>query len=333
MKALVTGGCGFVGHHLVEHLIKNTDWDIVVLDKLGYSSSGYERLRDIECFDNKRVQIFGCDLSLPIQHGILQELNGIDYIFHLAAESHVDRSINFAEPFITSNILGTYHLLDAARQIKPKKFFYFSTDEVFGPAKEGEAFKEWDRYNSGNPYAASKAGGEEMCLAYFNSHKVPVIITHTMNVFGERQHPEKFIPMTIRKILRGEKLTIHCDSTHTKFASRFWIHARNVASAMMFLIEHGVPGDKYNIVGEKEVDVMQMADFISKALNKPFFYELIDFHSTRPGHDMRYALDGTKMKHMGWELPKTFEESLTKTIKWFVEHPMWLKQPDLYAGQ
>ena len=324
-RVLITGGCGFVGHHLVEHILKKTDWSVVVFDKLNYASLGFDRLRDINVFDDSRVTVLAVDFSQPLSAGLKQEAGVVDYIFHLGAETHVDRSIDDPGPFVISNVVGTMEMLNFARTQKNlKKFFYFSTDEVFGPAPQGVAYKEWDRYNSGNPYAAAKAGGEELCLAYGNTYKLPVVITHCMNIFGERQHPEKFIPMTIRKILKGETVIVHSDANKKVPGSRYWIHARNVAAAVMFLVDSGKPQDKYNIVGEKEVDNLQMAKAIAKALGKDLKFELVDFHSSRPGHDLRYALDGGKMAYMGWNLPITFESSLEKSIHWFIDNPKWL---------
>lgn len=324
-RILVTGGCGFIGHHFVEHLVRNTDWQIVILDKLNYASTGFDRLRDIECFAEERVLILSSDFSNEISEGVVQEMGDVDYIVHMGAETHVDNSITDPQPFVISNVLGTMHVLNLARRLKQlKKMVYFSTDEVFGPAPEGTAYKEWDRYDSSNPYAATKAGGEELCLAFANTYGVPVMITHTMNVFGERQHPEKFIPMIIRKVLLGEKVTVHADPTRTKPGSRFYIHARNVAAAVAFLLERGKARDKYNIVGEKEVNNLEMAQFIAKVVGKPLDSELVDFHSSRPGHDLRYALDGTKLSEMGWEIPIGFEDSLAKMVLWSLERKRWL---------
>ncbi len=323
-RILITGGCGFIGHHIVEHIIKNTDWNIIILDKLNYASSGFDRLKDIDVFDDKRVLTLTTDFTRPIETGLKKEIGEIDYILHLGAESHVDKSIENPEPFVITNVVGTMRMLDFAKTINPKWFVYFSTDEIFGPAAEGTFYKEWDRYNSTNPYSATKAGGEELCLAYANTYKLPVFITHTMNVFGERQHPEKFIPMTIKKVLNGETVIIHSDSTKTKPGSRHWIHARNVATALFFLLENAQQREKYNIVGEKEVNNLEMALFIAKILAKELKYEMVDFHSSRPGHDLRYALDGTKLKEMGLEYPLNFEQSLEKTVKWTLEHQKWL---------
>jgi len=325
MRVLITGGAGFIGHHICEHFLKSTDWHIIVLDKLNYASSGLDRLRDIGCFNLERVSILTADFSKAIPEGVIKEIGNVDYILHLGAETHVDRSIENPEPFVISNVVGTMHILDFARKLDNlKRFVYFSTDEVFGPAPTGTFYKEWDRYNSGNPYAASKAGAEELCLAYANTYRLPIFITHTMNAFGERQHIEKFIPMTIKKVLKGEKVLIHADCTKTKPGTRYWIHCRNIACTVHFLLERAEFREKYNIVGEKEVNNLEMAQFIAKVIGKPLNYEMVDFHSSRPGHDLRYALDGARMERMGWKLPKTFEESLTKTILWSLEHKRWL---------
>lgn len=316
-KILITGGNGFIGHHFCEHILKNTDWDIDIVDRLSYASMGYSRLKDVNVYDDRRVRHFCFDFTHKIEEHLLYELQDCDFIIHMGAETHVDNSIKNPEPFVLSNVVGTMRILELARKCtKLEKMIYFSTDEVFGPAPEGTAYKEWDRYNSTNPYSASKAGGEELCLAYANCYKVPVMITHTMNVFGERQHSEKFIPKVIKKVLSNEVVYIHSDPTKTKPGTRFWIHARNAADATLFLLNNGKVRDKYNIVGEKEVNVLEMAQFIAKVLGRPLRYEMQNYHESRPGHDLRYALDGTKLAEMGYVYPKTFEQSLEKTIKW-----------------
>lgn len=362
-RILISGGAGFIGSHFVEHLLKHTDWEIVILDRLNYASTGFDRLRDIKVFDGDRVKVFTADFTKPIVEGLAQELGQFDYIVHMGAETHVDNSISDPEPFVMANVVGTMRMLDFARlQSNLTQFVYFSTDEVFGPAGPEAKFPEWARYNSGNPYAAAKAGGEELALAYANTYRLPVLITHTMNVFGERQHPEKFIPGTIKKILKGETVMIHSNPAKTQAGSRFYIHARNVAAALMFLLDrysmkdpvsvvpHGMYwrpnkyADKFNIVGEQEVDNSQMMMFIYNTLKdisdagggvikidgKEIFmpklrYEMVDFHSSRPGHDLRYALDGKKLREMGWSLPMNFEQSLKKTVEWTIANPRWLQ--------
>jgi dTDP-glucose 4,6-dehydratase len=258
-------------------------------------------------------------LRAPLNGGVSAKIGVVDYIFHLAAASHVDRSIENPLEFVENNVVGTCNILDYARKHGCDKFLYFSTDEVFGPAPEGIRYSEWDRYRSGNPYAASKAGAEELCLAYENTYDMPIVVTHTMNVFGERQHPEKFIPSTIAKVLDGDTVLIH-SSPEGVPGSRFYIHARNVAHAALEVIRQGEVGDKYNIVGEKEVDNMEMAEFIADCLDKPLYCELVDYHSSRPGHDLRYALDGHKMNMLGVKYPVSFEDSLEKTIRWTYDH-------------
>lgn len=321
-RILITGGAGFIGHHVVEHFLKNTNWEICVLDCLNYASNGLDRIRDIDAYNNNRVKIFTADFTKIIDEGLASEIGELDYIIHMGAETHVDNSITNPRKFVYANVVGTLEVLEFARTQKNlKRFIYFSTDEVFGPAPDNVFYKEWDRYNSGNPYSAAKAGGEELCLAYHNTYNLPVIITHTMNVFGERQHYEKFIPKIIRKVLAGEEVIIHGSKDRKKSGTRFWIHARNVAGAVLFLLDNSDAknGDKFNIVGEKEVSNLDMAKFVAKTLKRKLKYTIVDFHAERPGHDFRYALDGKKMHKLGWRLPVDFDKSLEKTILWMTE--------------
>lgn len=325
MKILITGGCGFVGHHFVEHYLKLTDWDIITFDKLSYASSGLDRVRDINAFDDKRVTFFTVDFTREISEGVVRECNDVDYILHMGAETHVDNSIEDPKPFVYSNVVGTYNMLEFARKCKNlKAFVYFSTDEVFGPAPKGVNYKEWDRYNSTNPYSATKAGGEELVLAYMNTYGVKGFITHCMNIFGERQHPEKFIPICIKKIESGEVITIHGTADKKQSGSRFYIHARNVASAIHFLLDKFEQREKYNIVGEKELTNLELAQIIAKVMGMELKYEITDFHSSRPGHDLRYALDGDKMKEIGWDVPLTIDQTLKSTVEWTLRNRKWL---------
>ena len=328
MKIIITGGCGFIGHHFVEHVFKNTDWEIVIFDKLSYASNGFERLRDTDTLNNNRVKVFTNDLINPLPSGIIKEIGlNVDYIVHMAAETHVDNSIKDPKLFIDNNIYSTLNMLEYAKKLPNlKMFFYFSTDEVFGPALGDTLFKEWDRHKPTNPYSASKSAAEQICIAYENTYKTPLMIVNVMNAFGERQHVEKFIPLCVKKIINNEKIYIHSYPDKKTSGTRFYIHARNIADAVLFLIKNGTIGEKYNISGEREVSNLEMAQMIARFMNKELDYELIDFHSTRPGHDLRYGLDGSKLFEMGFKLPINFEESLRKTVEWTLENQKWLEE-------
>jgi len=329
MKVLITGGAGFIGAHIVEGVLKNTDWDIVILDRLDISGN-LERLRDIEIWEKEkhRVKFIWWDLKSPVNASAQKDIGSVDYIWHLAASSHVDRSIEDPLSFVMDNVVGTCNILNFARGVDGLKLFLnFNTDECFGPAPEGVFYKESDRHNPKNPYAASKVGQWALGVAFENCYNLPVINTYTMNVYGERQHPEKFMPMVIRKVLLGEKVTIHANKEKDQAGKRHYIHARNVCQALLFLTEKGFSGyEEFNIVGEKEIDNLSLAQFIAKVVGKDLDYEMVDFHSSRPGHDLRYALSGEKLKTAGFEYPKNFEDSLEKTIRWYLapENKKWL---------
>jgi dTDP-glucose 4,6-dehydratase len=320
---LISGGAGFLGHHLVEHILKKTEHTITIIDRLTYASSGFNRLKDIGAYNNPRVEIFTHDFTLPIREALLEEIEPPDYICHLGAETHVDNSIKNPQPFIMSNVIGTMQMLELAKACKPKKFLYFSTDEVFGDAPDGVSYKEWDRYNSRNPYAASKAAGEELTLAYANTYNIPVIITHCHNIFGERQHKEKYIPIVINAVRSDSVLNIHC--TNNIPASRSWIHARNVSDAILFLLTNTPERvrDKFNIPGY-EIGNLDLALFIADKMGKVLLYKKTDYYSGRPGHDPRYRLDANKISEMGWIAPVDVYASLEKSINWSLKHPQWL---------
>jgi len=323
---LITGGCGFIGHHFVEHILRVTDWNICIIDKLTYASFGLERLKDINAVNNKRVKIFTNDLTNPITIGLKKEIGPVNYIVHMAADTHVDNSIADPVPFVKNNIDSTLNLLEYARSLTDLEiFFYFSTDEVYGPALGDKLFKENERHNPTNPYSASKSGAEQLCVSYHNTYNIPIMRINVMNAFGERQHVEKFIPKVIKKVLNGEKVEIHSYPDKQKAGTRFYIHARNIAAGVLFLINNGKIGESYNLTGEKEVSNLELAQFIADTLEKPLNFEMVDFHSERPGHDLRYGLDGSKMAEMGWKLPIGFDESLRRTVLWTLERNKWLE--------
>jgi len=326
---LITGGCGFIGHHFVEHVLRTTDWNLIIIDKLNYASLGLARLQDIEALQNPRVKMLTYDLQHSLTVGMEKEIGtNIDYIVHMAAETHVDNSIAEPVSFIHNNVMSTVHLLEFTRKCckNLKIFFYFSTDEVYGPALDSKLFSEDERHNPTNPYSASKSSAEQICVAYGNTYNIPVMRINVMNAFGERQHVEKFIPKVINKILNDETVFVHSYPDKEQSGTRFYIHARNIAQGVMFLIQHGKIGESYNLTGEREISNLEIAQRIADVIGKPLKYELVDFHSSRPGHDLRYGLDGTKMAAMNWTLPVNFEDALTKTIRWTLENRKWLEE-------
>lgn len=327
MKILITGGAGFIASHFIDHALKTTDWDIVLLDKFTYASNGLQRLKEIGAYDNPRVKIHVADVSKPLGNCLENEIGPVDYLLHMAAGTHVDRSIACPRDFVDANIFGTFEMLEYARRIPDlKKFFYFSTDEVFGPAKVGEKFKEWDRYNSTNPYSATKAGGEELALAWANTYNVPVVISHTMNVYGERQHPEKFIPRVVRALLDGTKIDIHIDPETGEAGSRNYLHCQDVSEAVMFLLEHAQVREKYNITGMHEYSNLYVASVISHILGTRLNYRKVYPETVRPGFDVRYGMDGSKLAGMGWAPSKNLGVNLRNTVKWMTqkENRHWL---------
>jgi dTDP-glucose 4,6-dehydratase len=340
-KVLITGGAGFIAHHLIYFLIKNTNWHIVSLDRLDYSGNLNRLNHVMQNFnqnERKRLKIVFHDLKSEINPWIKKELGGINIILHLAAGSHVDRSIDYPMEFVLDNVVGTANILDYARFINKsngfERFIYFSTDEIFGPAPKGVDYKENDRYNSTNPYSASKAGGEELAVAYENTYNLPVFITHTMNVFGERQHPEKFIPMCIKKIRDGETITIHSDKTKSIPGTRHYIHAEDVAEAIYFLLKEDIKSEidfggakcpKFNIVGTEEINNLELAQIIADSQGKELKYEMVDFHSSRPGHDLRYSLSGEKMKKLGWTPSIKLTKRIKQVVEWSLNNESWIE--------
>jgi len=336
-RILITGGGGFIAHHLINQVLIRTDWEVVTLDRLDYSGN-LNRLHDLlqerTPAERKRVRTIFHDLKAEINPMLEADIGPIDIVAHLAAGSHVDRSIERPMEFVMDNVVGTCNLLEyARRQDNLERFLYFSTDEVFGPAPIGVKYDEYDRYNSTNPYSASKAGGEELAVAYQNTYDMPIYITHTMNVFGQRQHPEKFIPMCIRRARDGDVVTIHSDASKTIPGSRHYIHAEDVADATLFLLEHnrtldmtnnsGIKCPKFNICGATELNNLELAQMIADAQGKELKYEFMDFHSSRPGHDLRYALSGDRMANMGW-VPQPVEERIGEVVRWTLDNTRWL---------
>ena len=330
-KVLLTGAGGFVGHHTLEHILKTTDWDVVITDSFRHRGIT-DRITSISCWEAERhrVQLITHDLTVPFSDVMIQSMGRIDYIISMASDSHVDRSITDPAPFIINNTALVVNMLELARKIQPEVFLQVSTDEVYGAAPKGYAHKEWDTILPSNPYSASKAGQEAACISYWRTFGVPVIITNTMNIIGERQDSEKFVPKVMHSLEKNIPMTIH--GTEENIGSRYYLHARNQADGLLFIIKNlpaaSYPNadrpDRYNIVGEREIDNLTMAKMVAFYWGKELDYVLEDFHTTRPGHDLRYALDGKKLADAGWVAPVPLEQSLKATVEWTKKNPQWL---------
>jgi dTDP-glucose 4,6-dehydratase len=340
MKVLLTGAGGFVGHHTLAHLLKKTDFEIVVTDSFRHRGNS-ARLRAV--FDEipsakLRVKVITHDLTAPIDRVTAGEFGKINVIISMASESHVDRSIEEPRNFIMNNTNLILTLLDYARQLSDLNLFLqVSTDEVYGPAPKGTLHKESDPYFPSNPYSASKAAQESICYSYWRTYGIPIVITNTMNIIGERQDTEKFIPLALNKIMNNLPVPVHATTAKEKWisGSRYYLHARNQADALRFIIEnHEKLSLKYNenssvlhkfhVVGEKELSNEQMVRLLASFLDKEPLIDFVDFHSTRPGHDLRYALDGSKLKNFGWIPPIPLEQSLERVVQWYLKNRHWL---------
>ncbi|SFS60770.1 dTDP-glucose 4,6-dehydratase [Marininema halotolerans] len=308
-RVLVTGGAGFIGSHYVHHLLSShSDIEVINADALTYSAN-LQSLADIEL--DPRYRFIQVDLANQQE---VEELfaNPIDEVVHFAAESHVDRSIQGAEAFIRSNILGTYRLLEAIRHAgNLQKMIHISTDEVYGSIMQGRT-KEGEALAPGNPYSASKAGSDLLCLAYFNTYQTPVVLTRCTNNYGPWQHPEKFIPKSILHALENQPLPLYGTGTQ----ERDWIHVTDHCMGVDRVREAGRVGEVYHIGAEQPVSNRWIAENILDQLGKP--HSLIQHTKDRLGHDYRYSLQTTKMREeLGWEPLISLEQGLKETVAWY----------------
>ena len=335
-RVLLTGVAGSIGVHVLGHIMHNTDWFVVGLASFrhrGWTDRINEVVKDHPDW-NDRYVVYTHDLTAPLSPVLKGKIGHVDYIINLASLSDVEASIQEPGKFVENNVSLMVNMLEYAREAKPESFIQFSTDEVYGPtAGKIDGYREWDAILPSNPYAASKACQEAICVSYWRTYSVPVIITNTMNNVGEMQSPSKFPVMVQRAVANDEEITIH--SINGEIGSRSYLHSRNAADALLFILRNTTPylhspgkvdrPERYNIAGDVQLDNLELAQMIAKGMGKELKYRLLDVHSARPGHDPHYGLDDSKLRNLGWKPPVSFEESLKNVIKWQTDNPIWIK--------
>jgi len=312
MKILVTGGAGFIGTNFIRYWLRNyPKSEIIVLDKLTYAGRR-ENLQDLL----NRIQFIQgdiCDKEI-----VSKAMAGCDQVFHFAAESHVDRSINDAGNFVRTNVTGTYTLLEAAKKESIGRFIHISTDEVYGSALT-RSFSEMDLLAPSSPYSATKAGSDLLALSYYTTHGLPVVVTRSSNNFGPYQYPEKLIPLMILNALENKKLPVYGDGKNI----RDWLYVEDNCSGIDTVAQKGTCGEIYNLAAQNEFENLDIIRRILEKLDRP--ESLITFVRDRPGHDRRYSLRTDKVAKIGWKPKVTFDEGLQKTISWYCDHQNWWK--------
>ncbi len=334
-RVCLTGAGGAIGCHVLSHFLDHTDWEIICTDSFRHGGH-FDRIFEVlkRGVSRDRVKIFTHDLRAPFTERQVKQLEGIDYVVNLASLSDVQASIEDPVTFVKNNTDIALNMLELARKIRPEKFIQFSTDEVYGPApKDGGGHKEWEAIIPSNPYSASKATQESLAIAWWRCYGVPVIITNTMNNFGEMQAPSKFPALIQKKLQNNETIQVHAAS-NGDIGTRYYIHSSATADALRFILNsvpviHHTPGEidrpqRLNIVGDQQVSNLDLATTIARMMGKTPQVELVNFHEHNPGHDIHYGLNGEKLKSLGWTSPTTFGKALKATIEWQKEHPEWI---------
>ncbi len=307
MRLLVTGGAGFIGSNFVHHVLEQTDHTVVTLDALTYAGSKDNLAGVLDRSDHEFVEGDIRDREL-----VAELVADVDAVVNFAAESHVDRSIDGAEPFVSTNVQGTQVLLDAALDADIDRFLQISTDEVYGEISEGK-FGESDPLNPRNPYAATKASADLLARSYYTTHDLPVLITRTSNNYGPRQHSEKLIPKFIQRAAAGKSLPVYGDGSNV----REWIHVEDNCRALGTVLESGSVGEVYNIGSGEELTNLEVTERILDAVGGAD--DQIEFVEDRAGHDQRYAIDASKVEALGWEPEWSFEAGLEATVDHYLD--------------
>tara|TARA_B100001057_G_scaffold251168_2_gene251419 strand:+ start:4120 stop:5169 length:1050 start_codon:yes stop_codon:yes gene_type:complete len=341
-RILITGGCGFIGSCLIRSLSKNSNIKILNIDNLTYASN----TNATETTDESNYELIKADISK------INEIKGIftdfkpNAVFHLAAETHVDRSIDGPSSFIDTNILGTYNLLEESfsywkdldtENKKIFRFIHISTDEVYGALDHKDnPFKEESNYRPNSPYSASKASADHLARAWYKTYQLPVIITNTSNNYGPWQFPEKLIPLTINKCLKREKIPVFGNGKQI----RDWIRVEDHVSGLLHILDNGKTGEKYNIGSNCEIENIEVINSICNIFNEimpieNFLYnELINFVEDRPGHDFRYSIDSSKIKKLGWKPLFSWELGIKHTVEWYLDNKNYLNLNEKnYSGE
>lgn len=342
-KVIVTGGAGFIGSAVVRHLISNTNADVCVIDKLTYAAN-LDSLAPVAA--SPRYRLIRQDICNGPEMARIFAEEQPDYVLHLAAETHVDRSICGSEQFIQTNINGTYHLLEAARAHHASlpegrkdrfRFLHVSTDEVYGSLGPDGLFSETSAYDPSSPYSASKAASDHLAKAWHRTYGLPVVVTNCSNNYGPYHFPEKLIPLIILNALEGKKLPVYGDGANI----RDWLHVEDHARALWLVAQAGTPGETYNIGGRNERTNLEVVETICDLLDELTpsaepHRKLIEFVADRPGHDQRYAIDATRLEgELGWRAEETFDTGIRKTVQWYLDNRPWWQplRQSVYSGE
>ncbi|MEM4326814.1 MAG: dTDP-glucose 4,6-dehydratase [Candidatus Diapherotrites archaeon] len=313
-RVLVTGGLGFIGSNFIRVLLKSKKYEVINLDLITYAGNP-ENLKEFE--KNPNYKFIKGDIADKKIAEIA--LENVDLVFNFAAESHVDRSIKDSSDFIHTNVFGVKNMVECSMKAGVKRFVQISTDEVYGSVEKGSS-KEIDRLEPRNPYSATKASGDLIALSYFHTYGFDVIITRSSNNYGPYQYPEKIIPLFITNLLEGKKVPLYGNGKNI----RDWLYVEDNCNAILLVGEKGKKGEIYNIGGNNEIQNIELTKKILSLLGKNESW--IQFVEDRKGHDKRYSLDSTKVKNLGWEPKKTFEEGLKETIEWYKKNEAWWKK-------